>query len=70
MDLKQVVDNNLAKTNLGKVANYIPALGKVDPKQLGIAVYDLDKDNITNAGNADVRFTIESISNQVSGPKE
>ncbi len=62
MDLKQVVDNNLAKTNLGKVANYIPALGKVDPKQLGIAVYDLDKDNITNAGNADVRFAIESIS--------
>ena len=62
LDLKQVVDNNLAKTNLGKVANYIPALGKVDPKQLGIAVYDLDKDNITNAGNADVRFAIESIS--------
>ena len=62
MDLKQVVDNNLAKTNLGKVANYIPALGKVDPKQLGIAVYDLNKDNITNAGNADVRFAIESIS--------
>lgn len=62
MDLKQVVDNNLAKTNLGKVANYIPALGKVDPKQLGIAVYDLNKDDITNAGNADVRFAIESIS--------
>lgn len=43
LDLKQVVDNNLAKTNLGKVANYIPALGKVDPKQLGIAVYDLKR---------------------------
>lgn len=26
----------------GQVADYIPALAEVDPKQLGMAIYDLD----------------------------
>lgn len=29
----------------GQVADYIPALAEVDPKQLGMAIYDLDTNN-------------------------
>lgn len=46
----------------GQVADYIPALAEVDPKQLGMAIYDLDTKQLIEGGDADVRFAIESMS--------
>ncbi len=45
----------------GTVANYIPSLGKVDPKHFGIAVVDEDNAVFT-AGDADAPFSIQSVS--------
>ena len=45
----------------GKVATYIPELGKVDPNQLGICIYSLAGDKVC-LGAYDVRFTMQSIS--------
>nr|WP_278930297.1 glutaminase [Limosilactobacillus oris] len=58
MNLQEVIDNNLAKTANGKVADYIPALGQVAPKQLGVALYNLDQNELEQAGDANVRFAI------------
>jgi glutaminase len=45
----------------GKVATYIPELGKADPHQLGICMYPLSGDKIC-MGDYDVRFTMQSVS--------
>lgn len=45
----------------GRVADYIPALAKVDPKRFGIAVATLD-DQEYMTGDAQVCFSIQSIS--------
>ena len=45
----------------GKVADYIPALAKVDPAKLGIAFADKDG-RIWGAGDCDEPFSIQSIS--------
>lgn len=45
----------------GKVADYIPELAKICPHQFGIAVATRDG-TITAAGDADVKFSIQSIS--------
>jgi glutaminase len=45
----------------GKVANYIPALQRVDPKKFGIAIATLDGD-IVSIGDASEPFSIQSIS--------
>jgi len=45
----------------GKVADYIPELAKVDPRQFGIAVATLDG-GFHIAGDADTPFSIQSIS--------
>jgi len=45
----------------GKVADYIPALAKVDPNKLGIAVADEDG-RVWSAGDSDEAFSIQSIS--------
>ena len=45
----------------GKVANYIPALAKVDPKQYGIAVVTVDG-QLIGAGDYQKKFSIQSIS--------
>ena len=45
----------------GKVANYIPALAEVNPKQYGIAIEMLDGSSY-RAGDAETRFSIQSIS--------
>lgn len=59
--LEQLITKNFDETTHGKVANYIPALGEVDPQQLGIAVYDIKNDQIGTAGMAGTRFAVESI---------
>lgn len=45
----------------GKVADYIPALGTVDPNQFGIAIYSNDGE-IFQIGDSQVDFSIQSIS--------
>ena len=45
----------------GRVADYIPALAKVDPRQFGIAVATLDGYEYST-GDAQVCFSIQSIS--------
>ena len=64
--LEQLIDKNFAETAHGKVANYIPILGIVDPQQLGIAIYDVDEDEIGTAGMAGTRFAIESIAKVIA----
>jgi len=50
-----------AEERRGEVATYIPELAKVDPGQFGIAVATLDG-GFHVAGDADVPFSIQSIS--------
>ena len=64
--LEQLIDKNFAETAHGKVANYIPILEIVDPQQLGIAIYDVDEDEIGIAGMAGTRFAIESIAKVIT----
>jgi glutaminase len=45
----------------GRVASYIPELANVSPGHFGIAVVDLEG-NVARAGDADVPFSIQSIS--------
>ncbi|OTP10111.1 glutaminase A [Enterococcus sp. 10A9_DIV0425] len=61
-ELKQLIGKNFHYYQTGQVANYIPALAKVDPKQLGMAIYDLKNDRMIEAGDSNVRFAIESMS--------
>lgn len=53
---------NLAREEIpkGKVATYIPELGKADPHHLGFAMYPLSGDKIC-LGDYDVRFTMQSV---------
>ena len=44
----------------GKVATYIPELGKADPHQLGIVINPLKGEKIC-MGDYDVRFTMQSV---------
>ena len=44
----------------GKVANYIPELARVEPRQFGIAVYCVDGRSFA-AGDAEVRFSAQSV---------
>lgn len=69
MDTQQLHDlvaKNFKYYQKGKNAQYIPALAKVNPAQLGIALYDLQNNGVQLCGNPDssaqVRFAIESIS--------
>jgi len=45
----------------GRVADYIPALARVDPGRFGVAVATCDGE-VATAGDADVPFSIQSIS--------
>jgi glutaminase len=60
-ELQELVDEAKRCTHLGKVANYIPALGKADPSMLSIAIYEVGGD-CTSAGNIKDLFTLQSVS--------
>jgi len=45
----------------GKVADYIPALARVDPRQFGIAVVTREG-AVASAGDADTPFSVQSVS--------
>ena len=65
IDLQQLVDSVLADVEScrgqGEVARYIPALAKVDPTKLGIAIALGDGSTFV-AGDGDEPFSIQSIS--------
>lgn len=63
--LREIVEKNRYLTGEGKVADYIPALKKADPKGIGICIVDL-MGNTYSAGDYDVKFTIQSISKVIS----
>jgi glutaminase len=50
-----------ARGDRGKVATYIPQLGKVDPRKFGMAVATVDG-RVIVAGDADEPFSIQSVS--------
>lgn len=50
-----------AYTDKGNVATYIPELAKQDPRQLGVSVF-LPDGTVISVGEADVCFTLQSIS--------
>ena len=47
---------------IGKQADYIPALAEVNPNQFGICIEPLDGSSPCSLGDADVRFSLQSIS--------
>lgn len=59
--IMRAMESARARIPYGKVATYIPELGKVDPDQLGIVISPLTGDKIC-MGNYDVRFTMQSVS--------
>ncbi|MGV1770104.1 glutaminase [Agrobacterium vitis] len=65
MDLQAIVDDIVGemqpRLGEGKVADYIPELATIDPKQFGIAITTVDGQTFT-AGDAAVPFSIQSIS--------
>ncbi len=63
--LGEAVCNGRQMTGLGKTASYIPELGMVNKDYLGVCVYTKDG-KCHKSGDADVRFTIQSISKVIS----
>jgi len=64
-DIQGIIDGIAAEMaaveHRGKVADYIPALARVDPRHFGIAVVLANGSTFT-AGDADTAFSIQSIS--------
>lgn len=63
--LQRIVEENRYLTKEGKVADYIPALGKANSNHIGICVVDLEG-NVKKAGDSDIKFTAQSISKVIS----
>ena len=65
MDYQAILDSIMAEITpwigKGKVADYIPALGRVSPDKFGMALATVDGDEYV-AGDGDERFSIQSIS--------
>ncbi|WP_408954948.1 glutaminase A [Natroniella sp. ANB-PHB2] len=59
--LKDTLKNNQDHYKKGELANYIPALTKVDPKAVGISMVDT-KGKFYATGEYKKRFTIQSVS--------
>jgi glutaminase len=62
--LEEFVDIAKRYTHLGKVADYIPALGKANRDDLSIAIYD--KEKCISAGDIESKFTLQSISKVIA----
>lgn len=64
-DLQDIIDGIVSdirpRLGEGKVADYIPQLARVDPKQFGIAIATVEGQHYT-AGDAEVPFSLQSIS--------
>lgn len=60
-DLQDLVKRAREYTHQGKVADYIPALGKADPSKLAVAIYE-EGGRCLSAGNITEMFTLQSVS--------
>jgi glutaminase len=60
-ELEQFVKQAKQYARYGKVADYIPALGKANPNDLSIAIYTPDG-NVIDAGDTTHKVTLQSIS--------
>lgn len=63
--LDKIIEESKELTKKGRVATYIPALGRVNPDYLGIAIADCDG-NLYYSGDYDKKFTLQSISKTIS----
>ncbi|NAW50757.1 glutaminase A [Elizabethkingia argentiflava] len=63
--LHDILVKNSTYSQQGKVADYIPELGKADPKSIALSVID-ENGKIINIGDTDKKFTIQSISKIIS----
>lgn len=65
MDYQQILESIYREiqpyAGIGKQADYIPALAKVAPDQFGICIHTT-RDEVYSYGQADTRFSIQSIS--------
>src|SRR5262245_37059914 len=59
--VREIADEMAQRADRGEVANYIPELARADPNRFGIAVIDAGG-NVAAGGDADVPFSIQSIS--------
>lgn len=59
--LDSIYSDILPRIGEGKVADYIPELAKVDPRQFGMAIVTVDG-QVHRVGDADIAFSIQSIS--------
>jgi glutaminase len=64
-ELKTLVAEAKTFARHGKVADYIPALGKANPNDLSIAIHYPDG-NCVSAGDIEKKFTLQSISKVIS----
>lgn len=59
--LQDILDNNKHYALQGKVANYIPELGKMDAGAIAFSIVNTDG-NVITVGDVSKKFTIQSIS--------
>ncbi|WP_198153396.1 MULTISPECIES: glutaminase A [Bacillaceae] len=60
-DLERMIDDVRLYTKDGKVADYIPALGKADPGAVACSLF-FEDGNVLTAGDKEQRFTLQSVS--------
>lgn len=63
--LEEVLEENRHLAKKGRVASYIPALAKANPNHIGICIAEING-NMYKAGDADAKFTIQSISKVIA----
>lgn len=63
--LTKILENNKKYSSQGKVADYIPELGKANPNEIAISIVEANG-NIISAGDINQKFTIQSISKIVA----
>lgn len=63
--LEEVLEENRHLAKKGRVASYIPALAKANPHHIGICIAEING-NMYKAGDADAKFTIQSISKVIA----
>ncbi|MCL1666650.1 glutaminase A [Elizabethkingia ursingii] len=63
--LKDILEKNRSYYQQGKVADYIPELGKADAKSIALSVIS-ENGKVINVGDTNKKFTIQSISKIIS----
>lgn len=64
--LDELINMSKLSENKGKLAAYIPALLEANPNDIGISIYDIQEKKYYFSGNAEKKFTIQSISKVLS----